>query len=170
MTLVRRAADLAELDGLALPGGESTTVLHLLEATGLRPLLERFVAERPVLATCAGLILLARRLTDGGRVPFAPLAALDVEVERNAYGRQIDSFEAPIRLAGEEKPFPGVFIRAPRLRSLGPGVEAVAWHGEEVVGVRRGALFALTFHPELTADVRLHDRFLAACREPARCA
>jgi 5'-phosphate synthase pdxT subunit len=166
---VRHAGDLEGLDGLVLPGGESTTLLRLLAETGLREPLERLAAKRPVLATCAGLILLARALTDGGRVPFPPLGLLDCEVERNAYGRQVDSFEAPLRIAGEAKPFPGVFIRAPRLRGLGKDVEPIAWHGDEVVGVRQGGVFGLAFHPELTPDARLHRRFLAACHQTAPC-
>jgi len=155
------AASLATVDALSLPGGESTTMLRLLEVTGLRAPLLRFVETKPVFATCAGLILLARELTDGGRVPFPPLGVLDVEVERNAYGRQIDSFEATVSgTATDNTPFEGVFIRAPRLKRLGPGVEVVARLGEEPVGVRQERLFGLCFHPELTNDRRLHRWFL----------
>ena len=112
----------------------------------------------------AGLILLARRLTDGGKVPAPPLGALDVEVERNAYGRQIDSFEDGVELVPEGgAPFPGVFIRAPRIRAMGPGVEVAANHRGEPVGVRQGRILALCFHPELTGDLRLHRYFLRAC-------
>ena len=161
---VSDAADLALCDALALPGGESTTLLRLLEVTGMREPLARFVAERPVFGTCAGLILLARELADGGRVPAAPLGALDVTVERNAYGRQIDSFADAVELApGDGEPFPGVFIRAPRIRRVGPGVEVTVTHKGEPVGVRQGRVLGLCFHPELTDDRRLHRYFLTAC-------
>lgn len=145
-------------------------MLRLLEVTGMRSPLAGFLAERPAFATCAGLILMSRTLRDGGRVPFPPLARLDVEVERNAYGRQLDSFEAPLRVEGEAEPFPGVFIRAPRLVRWGSAVEPLVWHGEAVVGVRQGPHIGLTFHPELTQDLRLHRRFLAGCLQPAPCA
>lgn len=164
VALVDDAVALAACDALVLPGGESTTMLRLLGATGLRAPLERFVAERPVLGTCAGLILLARELAGGGRVPAPPLGALDVVVERNAYGRQIDSFADAVDLVpAGGGPFPGVFIRAPRIRRVGPGVEVVATHQGEPVGVRQGRLLGLCFHPELTDDLRLHRYFLAEC-------
>lgn len=162
--LVGDAAALAACDALVLPGGETTTMLRLLQATGLREPLARFAAERPVLGTCAGLILLARRLTDGGRVPAPPLGVLDVEVERNAYGRQIDSFQDALALVPiDGGPFPGVFIRAPRIRGVGPGVEITVTRGGEPVGVRQGRVLGLCFHPELTEDLRLHRYFLAEC-------
>jgi 5'-phosphate synthase pdxT subunit len=164
VALVDDAVALAACDALVLPGGESTTLLRLLGATGLRAPLERFVAERPVLGTCAGLILLARELTGGGRVPAPPLGALDVVVERNAYGRQIDSFADAVDLVAiGGGPFPGVFIRAPRIRRVGPGVEVTVTRKGEPVGVRQGRLLGLCFHPELTDDLRLHRYFLAEC-------
>lgn len=164
VALVDDAAALAACDALVLPGGESTTMLRLLAATGLRAPLEAFVAERPVLGTCAGLILLARELTGGGRVPAPPLGALDVTVERNAYGRQIDSFTDGVDLVPiDGGPFPGVFIRAPRLRRIGAGVEVAVTRRGEPVGVRQGRLLGLCFHPELTDDRRLHRYFLAEC-------
>ena len=162
---VRRVTLPADLEGLAalvLPGGESTTMLRLLVATGLRAPLEAFVRERPVLGTCAGVILLGRGATG---LPAPPLAVLDVTVERNAYGRQIDSFheelDAPVLGGG----FHGVFIRAPRITRVGAGVEVVArrrdGEGGEPVGVRAGRLVGLCFHPELTSDLRFHRWFLA---------
>jgi pyridoxal 5'-phosphate synthase pdxT subunit len=157
-------AGLEASDALALPGGESTTLLRLLSVTGLRPALERFVSERPVFATCAGLILLARDLTGGGQVPYPPLGVLDLEVERNAYGRQVDSFEDQVEveaLGGSR--FPGVFIRAPRIRRVGDGIEVVARRQGEPVGIRRGSTLGLCFHPELTGDRRLHRYFLETC-------
>ncbi len=156
---VRTAPDFEGLDALSLPGGESTTLLRLLEVTGLRARLEAFVAERPVFATCAGAILLARR---AGRLPRPPLAVLDLDVARNAYGRQIDSFEADLDVPalGQGAGFRGIFIRAPRFTRLGAGVEVIARHGAEPVGVRQGAIVALAFHPELVPDDRLHRWFL----------
>ena len=171
---VRRVDDaesIAAVDALSLPGGESTTMLRLLSVTGLREPLARAVAEKPVFATCAGLILLARELTDGGRVPFPPLRVLDVEVERNAYGRQIDSFTSMVTgSATGNLPFEGVFIRAPRLRRVGPRVEIVARRGEEPVAVRQDRILALCFHPELTPDRRLHRYFLETCLATAPAA
>ena len=175
---VRRVTLPRDLDGveaMVLPGGESTTMLRLLEATGLRAPMEAFVRERPVLGTCAGVILLGK---GGAGLPAPTFGALDVSVERNAYGRQIDSFEAELEttVAGA---FHGVFIRAPRIVRVGEGVEVVARLGRagsagapagEVVGVRSGRLVGLCFHPELTSDLQFHRWFLtevAGLRLPA---
>jgi len=168
---VRRVTLPRDLEGLAaivLPGGESTTMLRLLEATGLRAPLEAFVRERPVLGTCAGVILLG-----GGAagLPAPPLAVLDIGVERNAYGRQIDSFEAELEAPVVGGAFHGVFIRAPRIVRVGKGVEVVARRKSEpgfgsglepgeAVGVRAGRVVGLCFHPELTSDLRFHRWFL----------
>ncbi len=151
-------AHLDGLDALIMPGGESTTMLRLLAATGLRAPLERFARRHPVLGTCAGLVLLAR---DAGELPAPTLGLLDVRVERNAYGRQVDSFSRAVTVPALEGGFDAVFIRAPRIRSLGPGVVVVARAGDEPVGVRAGRVAGLAFHPELTADPRLHRWFLA---------
>jgi 5'-phosphate synthase pdxT subunit len=142
---VRDARELRAVDGLVLPGGESTAQLRLIERHGLGGELETFVASgRPVLATCAGLILAARRVRPVQR----SFGWLDVEVDRNAYGRQLDSFEDVAD--GEELPL--VFIRAPRIAAVGGGVEVLArWRGEPVL-VRAGAVTGATFHPELTRD------------------
>jgi 5'-phosphate synthase pdxT subunit len=149
-----------DLDGaaaLVIPGGESTTMLRLLQSTGLRAPIEAFVRERPVLGTCAGLILLGR---GADPLPYPTLAVLDVDVERNAYGRQIDSFSE--ELEGPAGRALAVFIRAPRIRRVGPGVEVVARRADgEPVGVRAGRVAGLCFHPELTPDRRLHRWFLA---------
>jgi pyridoxal 5'-phosphate synthase pdxT subunit len=158
---VRLPAELDDLDGLVIPGGESTTVGKLMEIYELTEPLRRFVAERPVLGTCAGLILLARRTT-GDEQPL--LGVMDVVVRRNAFGRQVHSFESPVelRLPGTdlEFSFPGVFIRAPWVEEVGPDVEVVAtWEGH-IVGVVQGHLLGLAFHPELTDDLRLHRFFL----------
>jgi len=149
--------DLDGLEALVMPGGESTTMTRLLDATGLRAPIERFVRERAVLGTCAGLILLGR---GGERLPAPPFGALDVDVERNAYGRQIDSFSDTLRVPPLGGEFHGVFIRAPRIRRVGEGVEVVAWRGDEPVGVRRGRIVGICFHPELTTDRRFHRWFL----------
>jgi 5'-phosphate synthase pdxT subunit len=164
---VRTAADFDGLDALSLPGGESTTMLRLLGVTGLRPRFEAAVAGLPVFATCAGAILLGKR---GERLPAPPLGVIDADVSRNAYGRQVDSFEDVLEcpVLGEGATTQGVFIRAPRFTRVGPGVEVIASHHGEPVGVRQGKLVALAFHPELTDDARLHRWFLTAVVEPAR--
>lgn len=149
--------NLAGLAALLIPGGESTTMLRLLEATGLRDPLEAFVRSKPVLGTCAGLILLG---ADSNGLPAPTLRVIDVSVERNAYGRQIDSFSAEIGAPVLGGPFPGVFIRAPRIRRVGAGVTLVAERGGEPVGVRQGLAVGLCFHPELTSDLRFHRWFL----------
>jgi 5'-phosphate synthase pdxT subunit len=161
---VRAPADLEVVDVLFLPGGESTTIARLLADTGLwRPLDARLRAGLPVLATCAGLILLARRLEPGPSGQDPPtLRLLDVTVRRNDYGSQRESFEEPIRVEGlTGGAFPGVFIRSPRILAVGREARPIAWRGKEVVGVRAGNLWGLTFHPELSDDPRLHRRFLA---------
>ena len=150
-------SDLERLDALVLPGGESTTMVRLLALTGLREPVERFVATRPVLGTCAGLILLARETS---ALPAPTFGALDVGVERNAYGRQIDSFTAEIESPLFANRVPGVFIRAPRIRRVGAGVEVVARLDQEPVGVRSGNVVGLCFHPELTLDRSFHRWFL----------
>jgi 5'-phosphate synthase pdxT subunit len=170
VVLVRTPRELAHVDRLFLPGGESTAIAGLITRNGLRePLRRRLEEGLPTLATCAGLILLARRLTPGagGRDP-PTFGLLDVTVRRNDYGGQRESFEAPLRVAGlSGGPFPGVFIRAPRIVEVGPGATPIAWLGDEVVGVREGNLWGLTFHPELALDARLIAAFLAAAGPPA---
>ena len=153
--------DLEGVEAMVLPGGESTTMLRLIEATGLRAPLESFVREKPVLGTCAGVILLG---SGGAGLPAPTFGVLDVTVERNAYGRQIDSFEAELEAPVVGGAFHGVFIRAPRILKVGTGVEVVARRGkdagDEVVGVRTGKVVGLCFHPELTSDLRFHRWFL----------
>jgi len=162
---VALARDLEGLDALVLPGGESTTMLRLMAANGLREPLEAFVRARPVLGTCAGVILLG---VEAEGLPAPPLGVLDVNVARNAYGRQIDSFSAPLEAPVVGGTFPGVFIRAPRIRRVADGVEVIAWRREgetgrgEPVGVRSGRVVGLCFHPELTSDLRFHRWFLTA--------
>jgi pyridoxal 5'-phosphate synthase pdxT subunit len=166
---VRTAAELEGVDRLILPGGESTTIAGLLERNGLfEPLRRRLADGLPTLATCAGLILLAQRLDRGrgGRDP-PTFGALDVTVRRNDYGGQVESFEAPLRVSGVTgPPFPGVFIRAPRILEVGRAATPIAWLGHEVVGVRQGSVWGLTFHPELASDPRLIAAFLESADRP----
>jgi pyridoxal 5'-phosphate synthase pdxT subunit len=158
--LVRLRADLEGLDGLVIPGGESTTMTMLMERMGLLDAVA--VAVRtglPTLGTCAGMIVLSDRITDG-RAGQVVLGALDIGVRRNGYGRQVDSFEADLQVRGlEGGPFPGVFIRAPLVEEVG-GAEVLAELDGRAVAVRQGSVMALAFHPELSGDLRLHREFL----------
>lgn len=157
--LVRLKEDLEGLDGLVIPGGESTTMTMLMERMGIYDAVrEAVVGGLPTLGTCAGMIILASRIDDGieGQRGFG---ALDISVQRNGYGRQLESFEGDVELAGDPKPFPGVFIRAPILEDAGT-TEVIARQNGSAVGVRKGKLMALAFHPELSGDLRLHRRFL----------
>jgi pyridoxal 5'-phosphate synthase pdxT subunit len=161
--LVRLSSDLEGLDGLVIPGGESTTMSMLLERMGLLQGVERAVADGlPTLGTCAGLIVLAGRVADG-RPDQHFLGALDISVRRNGYGRQVDSFEADLDVSGLDGPFPGVFIRAPMVEDAG-SAEVLAWHDGHPVAVRQGPVLGFAFHPELTADLRLHREFLSIAR------
>ncbi len=150
---IRLPEQLEGLDGLVIPGGESTAIMRLIRLYGLEDAIRTFRA--PILGTCAGMILLDR----------AHLGLVDVEVERNAYGRQVASFEADVALEGETKPLRGVFIRAPRVTAAGPDVEVLASHEGEPVLLRQGRFLVASFHPELTGDTRVHERFLKLIRE-----
>jgi 5'-phosphate synthase pdxT subunit len=150
---VRKPEQLAGLDGLVIPGGESTTFMRLMRLYGLEDAIRRF--ERPVLGTCAGLIVLDRD----------HLGLVDLEVERNAYGRQVASFEADLELAGEEQSLRGVFIRAPRVQGASGDVEVLAELDGQPVLLRQGRFLVATFHPELTDDSRVHELFIDAVRE-----
>ena len=150
---VRKPEQLEGLDGLVVPGGESTTFMRLMRLYGLEEAIRRF--EQPILGTCAGLIVLDRD----------HLGLVDVAVARNAYGRQVSSFEADLDLAGADTPLRGVFIRAPRVMAAGEGVEVLAELDGEPVLLRQGRFLVATFHPELTDDTRVHELFLDAVRE-----
>jgi 5'-phosphate synthase pdxT subunit len=157
---VRTPDDLAEVDALVLPGGESTTMSRLLDTSGLRdPLAERLAAGLPALGTCAGMILLARTVLDG-RPDQRSLGVVDIAVRRNAFGRQVDSFEADLDLAGDDLPLHAVFIRAPAIEEAGPEVDVLASVGGRPVLARQGPVIVASFHPELTDDLRLHRLLL----------
>ena len=157
---VRLPHDLDGLDGIVLPGGESTTMSHLLISSGVFEVLAQRVADGlPTMGTCAGLILLAQRVLDA-RPDQVSCSVLDVTVRRNGYGRQIDSFEADIAVKGLETPFTAVFIRAPISEEVGSDVEILASHNGMPVAVASQNVLAATFHPELTNDVRFHELFL----------
>jgi pyridoxal 5'-phosphate synthase pdxT subunit len=148
---VRKPEQLEGLEGLVIPGGESTTITRLMRLYGIDDALRRF--EGAVFGTCAGMILLDRE----------HLGLVDLVVDRNAYGRQVASFEADLDLDG--RPLRGVFIRAPRVRDLGPEVEVLAVHDGEPVLLRQGRFLVASFHPELTDDTRVHARFLELVQE-----
>jgi pyridoxal 5'-phosphate synthase pdxT subunit len=150
---VRLPEQLADVDGLVIPGGESTSILRLASLYGLDDAIRAFAG--PIFGTCAGMILLDRE----------HLGLVDLVADRNAYGRQIASFEADVELEGDERPFRGVFIRAPRARDLGPGVEVLARLDGVPVLVRDGRVLLAAFHPELTDDPRIHARFLELVTE-----
>ncbi len=170
VTTVRRPAELAAVDGLVLPGGESSVIDKLSRSFGMRePVRDAIAAGMPVYGTCAGLILLADRITDGiqGQQTFG---GLDVTVRRNAFGSQVDSFEVDLDVAAlGEPPVHAVFIRAPLVEEAGDGVERLATLDDgRVVAVRQGSLLGTSFHPEVTGEQRFHALFLDMVRERAR--
>jgi 5'-phosphate synthase pdxT subunit len=159
---VRVPEDLEGLDGLVMPGGESTTIAHLLVTSGIRPVLSKKLDEGfKVFGTCAGLIMLSRDILDGRKDQWS-FAKLDVAVRRNGYGRQIASFESPVTVKGVGV-VPGVFIRAPKIESFAAHVEVLAsldhGDGEHPVLVRQANVWGCSFHPELTGDLRVHQLF-----------
>ena len=157
---VRVAADLEQCDALVLPGGESTTMSQLLETSQLfDPLAKRIAAGMPIFGTCAGMILLSKGIADG-RSDQRSFAALDIDVQRNGFGRQRDSFETEIDVLGLDRAFHAVFIRAPRISRIGSEIETLATHGGEPVLVRSKTVMAASFHPELADDDRVHQLFL----------
>jgi len=162
---IRKPEQLADIDGLIMPGGESTTLLKLMDAWGFVPALEKFHGSgKPIFGTCAGLILAARDVTNPAQLS---LGLIDVGVERNGYGRQRESFETrgTATLEGRPVPIEMVFIRAPRIRRVGPGVETLARHGGEAVMARQGSVLVATFHPELTDDPTVHEYFCRMVKE-----
>ncbi|GGO75544.1 pyridoxal 5'-phosphate synthase glutaminase subunit PdxT [Nocardioides deserti] len=165
---VRRGSELDEADGIVLPGGESTTMAKLLRTFGLMdPLRKRIADGMPVFGTCAGMILLADRVRDGA-AGQETVGGLDVTVRRNAFGRQVDSFETDLPVTGIDEPVHAVFIRAPWVEELGPGVEVLAEAAGHPVAVRQGHLLATSFHPEVDGDGRVHGLFVDLVRRSVR--
>ncbi len=158
---VRTPDDLSGVEALVLPGGESTTMSKLLDTSGLRPpLADRLADGMPALGTCAGMILLAREVRDG-RPDQRSLGVVDIAVRRNAFGRQVDSFEADLEVAGDDVPLHAVFIRAPVIEEAGPEVDVLAAVSDRPVLARQGPVIVASFHPELTDDLRLHQLLLS---------
>jgi len=167
---VRRRAELDAVDGLVIPGGESTAMSHLLrEFELLEPLRARLADGMPAYGSCAGMILLASEILDAG-VPgraAVPLSGIDMTVRRNAFGRQVDSFEGDVAFEGLDGPVHAVFIRAPWVERVGPDVEVLGRAGEHIVAVRQGRTLATSFHPEMTGDRRVHRLFVDLVSRPA---
>ena len=163
--LVKKPEQLDAVDALVIPGGESSTFLKFLEQGGFLEKLRDFVRTKPAFGTCAGAILLAREVEN---TPQESLGVLDIRIRRNAYGRQLESSirEAPTKLGGAQLEM--VFIRAPRIERVGPGVEVLASAGSDPVLVRQGKIMAATFHPELSEDTRVHAAFLDLVRNGAK--
>lgn len=160
---VRRHSELESVDALVIPGGESTTMSLLLREFGLlEPLRRRLAAGMPAYGSCAGMILLAGEILDAGEPgrQATPLGAIDMTVRRNAFGRQVDSFEGDIEFRGLDGPAHAVFIRAPWVERVGPEVEVLARAGDHIVAVRQGRVLATAFHPEITGDRRVHRLFV----------
>lgn len=162
---VKTADDLRGLDGLILPGGESTTMRRLIDTYDLMKPLKQFVSlDRPVFGTCAGLILLAERIAGSDT---SHIGMMNITVERNSFGRQVNSFEAPLNIKDIGRSFPGVFIRAPHISEAGEGVEAMCEYESRIVMARQNNLLGCAFHPELTGDQRVMSYFVKMVREAA---
>ncbi|MCV7201890.1 pyridoxal 5'-phosphate synthase glutaminase subunit PdxT [Mycolicibacterium peregrinum] len=160
---VRRLSELDAVDALVIPGGESTAMSHLLrEFELLEPLRARIAAGLPCYGSCAGMILLATEINDAGTPgrEAVPLKGIDMTVRRNAFGRQVDSFEGDIEFEGLDTPVHAVFIRAPWVERVGPDVVVLARAAEHIVAVRQGSMLATSFHPEMTGDRRIHKLFV----------
>jgi 5'-phosphate synthase pdxT subunit len=162
---VRTPDDLELVDALVMPGGESTTMSHLLVTSGLFESIDvRLKQGMPVFGTCAGMILLAKGVLDG-RSDQKCFGAIDIDVKRNAYGRQIDSFETDIKVEGLVEDFHAIFIRAPQIARCGKEVTVLARHGQDIVLARQGSVMVAAFHPELTNDARIHSIFAGLLQE-----
>ncbi|MHC1688918.1 MAG: pyridoxal 5'-phosphate synthase glutaminase subunit PdxT [Methanothrix sp.] len=156
---IRKAGLIAGCSGLVLPGGESTTISRQLANSGMTEELKAAaLAGVPILATCAGLVLVSKDI--GGDAKVKPLGLMDIKIDRNAFGPQRESFETDLQVAGFEKPYRAIFIRAPAIAAAGAGVQVLARVGEAIVAARQKNLLALAFHPELTDDTRFHQIFL----------
>jgi 5'-phosphate synthase pdxT subunit len=158
---VRKSGQIEECQALVLPGGESTTICRQLESSGLiEELKAAALSGKPVLATCAGLVLVSQEVGGDSGSHVKPLGLMDIKISRNAFGPQRESFEADLQIKGLDKPYRAVFIRAPAIAQVGRNVEVLARVGEAVVAARQKNLLALAFHPELTEDPRIHQIFL----------
>jgi 5'-phosphate synthase pdxT subunit len=159
---VRRLSDLDGVDAIVLPGGESTTISRLLVRFGLHErIVEMASGGTPMMGTCAGLVLMAKEGDEEvARTGTRLLGLMDMAVERNAFGRQRESFEAPLEVKGFDRPFPGVFIRAPLIRNVWNGCEALSRYNGDIVMARQDNMLALSFHPELSGDLRMHQMLL----------
>ncbi len=161
---VRKAEDMDKCSALIIPGGESTTIGKLLVEWNLMDIIKKRVQEgMPLFGTCAGLILMAKDIKDSDQLR---LAVLDVEVVRNAYGRQVDSFEMELTIEGLDEPFSSVFIRAPYVTRVGADVEVLSKHNGKIVMVKQGKLLGCSYHPELTDDLRIHQYFVDMIDDP----
>jgi pyridoxal 5'-phosphate synthase pdxT subunit len=156
-TAVKRVEELADLDGLVMPGGESTAMRRLIDKYSFLEPLKEFAKNKPVFGTCAGLILMAKKIQGQDT---AHLELMDMTVERNAFGRQVDSFEADLMIHGVGEDFTGVFIRAPFIMEVGPEVEILSKHNDRIVAAKQGHFLCAAFHPELTDDYRMHQFFV----------
>ena len=161
--IIKKVEQLNEIDGLILPGGESTAMRRLIDKYDFMEPLRQFAqAGKPVFGTCAGLILLAGQVVDREE---PHLGVMDITVARNSFGRQRDSFEAALNIKDIGEDFIGVFIRAPHIVEVGENVEVLAMHNDRIVAARQGQFLGCSFHPELTDDVRLHQYFINMCKE-----
>lgn len=162
---IKRVEQLETIDGLIIPGGESTTIGKLMRKYGFIDAIREFSASgKPLFGTCAGLIVMAKEINTGEE---AHLGLMDIRVARNAFGRQRESFETELRVKGIEKPIRAVFIRAPLILEVGEGVDVLSTYNEEIVTARQGNLLAASYHPELTDDYQLHQYFVEMVKEAA---
>ncbi|MGM9926435.1 MAG: pyridoxal 5'-phosphate synthase glutaminase subunit PdxT [Bacillus sp. (in: firmicutes)] len=155
--LIKSPGQLTDIDGLIIPGGESTTMRRFIDLYGFLEPLKQFAQTKPVFGTCAGMVLLADSIAE---TENSHLQAIDVRVKRNAFGRQRDSFEAPLQVNGMTEPYPAVFIRAPYVEQAGPGVEVLATYEGNIVAAKQGNILITAFHPELTNDPRFMNLFV----------
>ncbi|MEH6944497.1 pyridoxal 5'-phosphate synthase glutaminase subunit PdxT [Bacillus sp. JJ722] len=159
--VVKRPEQLNKIDGLILPGGESTTMRRFIDLYGFLEPLKQFGKDKPIFGTCAGMVLLAKELVDAEE---AHLQLIDIKVRRNAFGRQIDSFEADLQVNGMDQAYPAVFIRAPYVEAASPNVEVLASYNGNIVAAKQGHILVTSFHPELTGDLRFMKLFVEMLR------
>ena len=164
---VRYSNDFDSLDGLIIPGGESTAISNLIVKQGLYEVIEKFVNTKPVYGTCAGLILLSSRIMDSNNLKknINLFKVLDIEIERNGWGRQIDSFVQEIKIKPFKKDYKAIFIRAPKIKSLHKSIEVLSKFLDTPVMIKKGYILGTTFHPELTKDIRVHEYFINMVKE-----